>query len=229
MTKSEIISFVKSVRIEHDTRIAAAYVAKEDGKGLSTNDFTTTAKNKLDSIEAGAQVNLLNAVSVTGGGAASFDSDTKVTTIDLSSFATTSDITAVTRIKGSKDYFSELPTSGNVNGDVWNIKYASDATDRYGTAIKAGDNVVYIEDTVTPANSGWDILGGTTDLSNYVTIESGKGLSANDFTTAYKDALDSLVTGSEDTFSNEDVAEIFTDPTVSGGDSEPATTGGGEG
>lgn len=39
-------------------KIKAAFVAKEAGKGLSTNDFTTEAKSKLDGIEAGAQVNV---------------------------------------------------------------------------------------------------------------------------------------------------------------------------
>lgn len=36
------------------SKIKATFVAKETGKGLSTNDFTTTLKNKLDGIEAGA-------------------------------------------------------------------------------------------------------------------------------------------------------------------------------
>lgn len=33
-------------------------VAKEEGKGLSTNDYTTAEKNKLSGIAAGAQVNV---------------------------------------------------------------------------------------------------------------------------------------------------------------------------
>lgn len=40
------------------SKIKAAFVAKESGKGLSTNDFTTELKNKLDGIAAGAQVNV---------------------------------------------------------------------------------------------------------------------------------------------------------------------------
>lgn len=40
------------------SKIKAAFVAKEAGKGLSTNDFTTELKNKLDGIAAGAQVNV---------------------------------------------------------------------------------------------------------------------------------------------------------------------------
>ena len=38
--------------------LEAGYVKVEDGKGLSTNDFTTILKNKLDNIAEGAEVNV---------------------------------------------------------------------------------------------------------------------------------------------------------------------------
>lgn len=41
-------------------------VDKVSGKGLSTNDFTNTLKNKLDNIAAGAQVNVIEGVNVNG-------------------------------------------------------------------------------------------------------------------------------------------------------------------
>lgn len=41
-------------------------VDKEAGKGLSTNDYTTTEKNKLAGIAAGAQVNVIENVKVNG-------------------------------------------------------------------------------------------------------------------------------------------------------------------
>ena len=44
----------------------AKKVDKIDGKGLSTNDFTTVLKNKLDGIAEGAQVNTLEGVKVNG-------------------------------------------------------------------------------------------------------------------------------------------------------------------
>ena len=210
MTKSEIINFVKDVRVEHDVRIAAKYVAKETGKGLSTNDYTTAEKNKLSGVETGAQVNVLEGISIVGGAALEIATDTKVASLDLSAYALKSEVAGALIYKGSKDTFDELPASGNSNGDVWNVKIAG-GTDRYGTDIKAGDNVVWIEDTLDPGNSGWDVQGGTTDLSGYVEVETGKGLSTNDFTTAYKDALDSLVSGSAETFSNDDISEIFND------------------
>lgn len=40
------------------SKIKEKFVAKETGKGLSTNDFTTELKNKLNGIETGAQANV---------------------------------------------------------------------------------------------------------------------------------------------------------------------------
>lgn len=42
------------------------YVEKDGSKVLSTNDFTDTAKSKLDSIEAGAQVNVIEGFTLDG-------------------------------------------------------------------------------------------------------------------------------------------------------------------
>ena len=60
--------------------------------------------------------------------------------------------------KGSKDNYSDLPTSGNVTGDVWNIVNA-DA--EHG--VKAGDNVAW-------NGSDWDVLSGMVDLSDYLKV-----------------------------------------------------------
>ena len=47
-------------------KIKSAFVAKETGKGLSTNDYTTAEKNKLSDIESGAEVNVIENISVNG-------------------------------------------------------------------------------------------------------------------------------------------------------------------
>lgn len=47
-------------------KIKAKFVAQESGKGLSTNDYTTTEKNKLAGIASGAQVNVIETVKVNG-------------------------------------------------------------------------------------------------------------------------------------------------------------------
>lgn len=48
------------------TKIKENFVAKEAGKGLSTNDFTTAEKEKLAAIAAGAQVNVIETIKVNG-------------------------------------------------------------------------------------------------------------------------------------------------------------------
>ena len=59
------------------------------------------------------------------------------------------------RYKGSVNTYSQLPTTGQVVGDVWNVATA-DTTH----GIKAGDNVCW-------DGSDWDVLAGVTDLSVY--------------------------------------------------------------
>lgn len=45
-------------------KIKDNFVLKEDGKGLSSNDYTADEKSKLNGIEAGAQVNVIEGVAV---------------------------------------------------------------------------------------------------------------------------------------------------------------------
>lgn len=67
-------------------------VDKVTGKGLSTNDYTTAEKNKL----------------------AAFGS--------ASDYALKSDISSMYKYKGSVATTSDLPSSGNTTGDVWNVE-----------------------------------------------------------------------------------------------------------
>lgn len=79
-----------------------------------------------------------------------------------STYATKSDITAVFKVKGSKATYSELPATGNVTGDVWNV-------------LDTGSNYVW-------DGSAWDKLSETVDLSGYVpktTTVNGHALSGN--------------------------------------------------
>lgn len=62
--------------------------------------------------------------------------------------------------KGSCLY-ANLPSSSNTTGDVWNV------TDAHGS-VPAGTNYAW-------NGSDWDALGGTIDLSNYLTTSSSVG------------------------------------------------------
>ena len=70
---------------------------------------------------------------------------------------------SVLKYKGTKATTSELPTSGNATGDVWNITSAcaADSTNSL-PKVNAGDNVAW-------NGSTWDVLAGTVDLSSYTT------------------------------------------------------------
>lgn len=70
-------------------------------------------------------------------------------------------LTSAVKYRGSVASYSALPTTGLSTGDMYNVK-AAGGTDANGTAIKAGDNLVY-------NGSGWDDQSGTVDLSNYYT------------------------------------------------------------
>lgn len=116
--------------------LAGGKVDKVDGKGLSTNDFTTAEKTKLDGLEnytlpaasadvlggvkvgAGLAVNQ-GVLSATGGGTAdSVDWSNVQNKPDL---ALKSDLTSLYRFKGTVSNYASLPTTGNVVGDVWNV------------------------------------------------------------------------------------------------------------
>jgi hypothetical protein len=69
-------------------------------------------------------------------------------------------LTSAMRYKGEKETYADLPTTGNVTGDVWNI-----ATADADHGIKAGDNVAWNGTT-------WDVLSGLMDLSSYLKADS---------------------------------------------------------
>lgn len=132
--------------------IAAAYQAKENGKGLSANDFTTDLKNKLAGIESGAEVNKIEQVKVNN---VALQINDKIINIDLSGYAKKTDITAIYRYKGSCTYAELIAKTDAAVGDVWNV------TDKGGT------NYACI--TAKTANaSAWDPLGMVIDLTPYM-------------------------------------------------------------
>lgn len=65
-TEAEIKAIIEAYGYMTANAADAKYVAKETGKGLSTNDYTTNEKTKLAGIDEGAEVNVLEAVKVDG-------------------------------------------------------------------------------------------------------------------------------------------------------------------
>lgn len=138
------------------TNALNGYVAKENGKGLSTNDFTTALKTNYDAAythsqtnhaPAGAQANVIESVTVNGvavpltNKTANINVPTTVASLsDAGNYALKTEIATVYKYQGSKNTFAELPTTAEV-GDVWDVK-------------ESGKNYAW-------NGTEWDDLGGT--------------------------------------------------------------------
>lgn len=124
------------------------FVKKEEGKGLSSNDYTDGEKEKLSNIEESAQINKIEIIKINGVAQNIVD---KVIDLDIKSIVEDSVNTTVSsayQYRGSVANASQLPTTNLNNGDVYNIENAS----QYGAA---GVNVAWNSN----ANK-WDSLGG---------------------------------------------------------------------
>ena len=178
-------------------------VDKVEGKGLSTNDFTTAEKTKLAGVAEGANKYVLPvaSASVLGGvkagknitiaadGTLSADQQK----IDLSPYAKTadieetyakkSDLTTVYKYRGSVDTYADLPVNGQTVGDVYNVVAADTAN-----GINAGDNVAW-------NGNSWDNLSGVVDLSAYAkAADVDKSyMKINDFPLATDDEIVAIV------------------------------------
>lgn len=98
-------------------------VDKIEGKGLSTNDYTTAEKNKLGRIAAGAQVNVIESIKVNGQ-AQAIDSKGVNITVPTGALASKSKVaeadletTLASKINGKANAsdLADIATSGNVN------------------------------------------------------------------------------------------------------------------
>lgn len=171
------------------------FVKQESGKGLSTNDYTTTEKTKLEAIESGAQVNVIESVNVNGT-ALSVTSKAVNVTVPTKTSQLTNDSTYVKK--------SEIPTKvSEFNNDMsyvtanniivmlkdyalksdvssmYKYKGSVDSYDELPTSgqtvgdsynVKGADSSHGIRkgDNVVWTGTEWDVLSGTVDLSSYM-------------------------------------------------------------
>lgn len=150
-------------KTNYDAKVAEGYVAKEAGKGLSTNDFTNALLQKLNGIAEGAQVNVLEGVQVNGS---DLPITTKKVNIDLSKYALKSDIVAGVHFKGTANTVAEIPSDpAPAIGDIYIITTADSAS-----GLEAGEAVIW-------DGTAWQDMGGTVsvDLSNYYTKTDADG------------------------------------------------------
>ena len=184
-------------------KLKSLFVAKETGKGLSTNDYTSAEKNKLAGIASGANNYSLPTASANTLGGVKIGANLTITNgvlsanqgnVDLtpyaksadvaSTYAKKSDISTVYKYKGSVDSYSVLPANGMAVGDVYNVVAADSAN-----GIKAGDNVVW-------NGNSWDNLSGVVDLSAYAKSAdvASTYMKTADYPTATDDDINGLFT-----------------------------------
>jgi hypothetical protein len=65
-TATTVVGYIDEAIAKSEETAEGAYVAKEDGKGLSSNDYTDADKAKLTGIADNAQVNVIEGVKVNG-------------------------------------------------------------------------------------------------------------------------------------------------------------------
>lgn len=186
------------------SKIKTALGGKVDvvsGKGLSTNDYTNAEKNKLSGIASGAQVNVIESVSVNGtkiepsSKAVAISVPTKVSqlsndsdfqnatqvnnTITGKGYQTQSQVQSlinsamgnVTSIKYQK--VDSLPTTGS-NSVIYLVSHSHGTQDIY-------DEYIWIADTKT-----FEKIGNTDiDLSAYVKSSELVAISTSDLGTMW--------------------------------------------
>ena len=134
------------------------YVQKDGAKGLSTEDFTTALKNKLEGIEADADVNIIETIKVDGT-ALTVDAN-KAVNIDL-----TGKVDKVAgKVLSTEDYTTAEKTKlgGIAEGAQVNV---IETVQVNGTALTPSSKIVNIDisgkvDKVTMATSGNIVIFG---------------------------------------------------------------------
>lgn len=195
----------------HVSTAVSGKVDKENGKGLSANDYTTAEKNKLNGIASGAQVNVIETVKVNGSAltvtSKAVDVSVPTKTSQLtndSGYLTTGDIpegaaasTTTPKMDGTAAVGTELAFARGDHVHPSDTKKLSieDVTITNLTGDNAGLSVLYLgtdqngnmKEAYYVNDSGAQAFKSA--LNGKVDAVSGKGLSTNDYTTAEKNKL----------------------------------------
>lgn len=185
-------------------KIVAGFVAKESGKGLSTEDYTTAEKTKLSGIETGAEVNVIESI-VINGTTATISEKTASVTIETGAIDSISVNNVPQTIDANKNVNITVPTkTSDLTNDDNVVKDASyvhtdnnytsaEKTKLSGIAEGAEVNVI---DTVkvngtalTPASKAVDITVPT----NNNQLTNGAGYqTASDVSSAIASAISGI-------------------------------------
>lgn len=175
-TESEINTKVNTLNSAISGKVSIV-----EGKGLSTNDYTTSEKNKLAGIASGAQVNQ-NAFSNIKVGTTTIEADTATDTLEIAG----SNVTITPDATNDKVTISVASGSTSTKG----IVKLSDATNSTSTSLAATANAVKkaydLANTAnTKANSAYTLAEGkVSNLSDLGITSSAAELNYTDGVTS---------------------------------------------
>lgn len=159
--------------------VASTKVNKVDGKGLSTNDYTTTEKNKLSGIATGAEVNQ-NAFSNIVVGSTTIVADSKTdsltiaagTGVSVSADATNDKVTITNSgVRSVATGANNGAISVDINGTITDVavKGLGSAAYTNSTAYDASGSAKAVSDALGEHTKNTDIHVTTTNKTNWGT------------------------------------------------------------
>ena len=195
----------------------ATKVDKEDGKGLSTNDYTTAEKNKLAGLKnyelptAGTDVK--GGIKV--GKGLAIDAETGV----LNATGTEVKIDEAISNTSTNPVQNKVISAAldkKVDAVTGKVLSSNDYTNDEKTklaGIAEGANKTIVDATLSETSTNpVQNQAVNAALSNKVSKEDGKGLSTNDFTTEEKDKLAGIAEGANKTVVDDKISTTSTNP-----------------
>lgn len=172
-----------------------SYVVKETGKGLSTNDFTAEYKTKLDGIAEGAEVNVQADWAITDSTLDSYIANKPANLVEDAEYK---HITVTsTYVSDGTTIYKHAEDKAAFDAGAYKIGSDNQGHVINGGALTAADVNAYTKiETENKINDAVVSIQNLLDNS-YVKAEPGKGLSTNDFTTAYMTKLDAVEAGAQ--------------------------------
>lgn len=183
-------------------------VDKEAGKGLSTNDYTTTEKDKLAGIASGAQVNVIDTVKVNNTALTPSSKAVNVTvptkTSDItndSGFITVADVPEGAAASSTTPKMDGTAAVGSETAFARGDHIHPSDTSRVPITRTVAGHALSADVTLVKGDVGLGNVDNTADadkpvstaqqtaLDGKVDKVTGKGLSTNDYTTAEKNKL----------------------------------------
>ena len=207
--------------------LVSTKVNKVEGKGLSSNDYTSDEKTKLAGIASGAQVNVLEGIQKNGNTVtvtnkiANISVPTKTSDItNDSGYITAADIPEGSAATTTTPKMDGIAAVGSETAFARGDHIHPSNTSRVPTTRKVAGHALSADVTLVKGDVGLGNVDNTADadkpvstaqqtaLDGKVDKVTGKGLSTNDYTTAEKNKLAAF--GSADTYAlKSDITNMY--------------------